>query len=452
LLSALTAGAAEPPSAPQYNLLFISIDTCRADHLKCYGYDQDTSAHLDQLAREGVLFENLTAAASWTVPSHMSMFTSLYPSVHGVQTFHSRLGEGVSTLAQCLAQSGYLTAAFVTGPQLNHRYGFNRGFRFYDDYTVDLTFEEPEVAVTENSGNLDRVVTNPVITDLATQWLKKHSRENFFLFLHYWDCHYDYVPPPPFDKKFDPDYEGKEDGRYIYEREGDIVKHISVVDLAHMIALYDGEIAYTDEGVGRVLQALQDLGISEKTLVIVSSDHGEAFLEHGLIRHGNSLFEEALHVPLIMRLPGVIPAGKRIAGNVSHVDLMPTALGLLHLRGSARMQGIDLSPMILGDQPVPERLIYSELTFSGLRLRSVRWGNRKLLGGMGTLTGAQLEEVAGGREKVIADWAGLKKACPEAALRAFTEGPPSIATADAGKMGESDADLIGRLKSLGYTQ
>ena len=345
-----------------------------------------------------------------------------------------------------------MTAAFVTGPQLNHRYGFNRGFSFYDDYTVDLTYEDPEEAALQNSGILDQVVTNPVITSLAAQWLKKHSRENFFLFLHYWDCHYDYVPPAPYDKKFDPDYQGKEDGRYVYQREADIVKHISAVDLAHMIALYDGEIAHTDEDVGAILQLLRDLGISEKTLVIVSSDHGEAFLEHGLIRHGNSLFEEVLHVPLIMRLPGVIPAGKRVAGNVSHVDLMPTALGLLHLAGPAQMQGIDLSPVILGDQPVPERLIYSELAFGGPHLRSVRWGNRKLLGAMGTLTGAQLEEVAGGREKVIADSTDLKKACPEAALRAFTDGPSPVSSDNAVKTDGSDADLIGRLKSLGYTQ
>ena len=296
-LSTLTVCAAEPPPAPRYNLLLISIDTCRADHLACYGYDRDTSPHLDQLAREGILFENLTAASSWTVPSHMSMFTSLYPSVHGVQDFDNKLGEGVPTLAQCLAQSGYVTAAFVTGPPLNHRYGFNRGFRFYDDYTVDLTFEEPEAAALQDSGKLDRVHTNPVITSLATQWLKKHSRENFFLFLHYWDCHYDYIPPAPYDRKFDPGYRGAENGRRVFERERDILKYISVMDLAHMMALYDGEIADTDEHVAKILQLLQDLGISGKTLVIVLSDHGEAFLEHGKLRHGNSLYEEAASRP-----------------------------------------------------------------------------------------------------------------------------------------------------------
>ena len=133
------------------------------------------------------------------------------------------------------------------------------------------------------------------------------------------------------------------------------------MDLAHMVALYDGEIAYTDGEIGQVLQVLRDLRLSEKTLVIVLSDHGEGFLEHGKIRHANSLYEELLHVPLIMRLPGVIPAGKRVAGNVSHVDLMPTVLELLEAPSPSQMQGIDLSPAILGDQPLPDRLIYSEL-------------------------------------------------------------------------------------------
>ena len=319
---------------------------------------------------------------------------------------------------------------------MDHEFGFNRGFQSYDDFTVTAL---------HRTGAGD-VATNPGITDLATKWLQKHSQENFFLFLHYWDCHYDYVAPAPYDKKFDPGYKGRENGRGIGWRKTEMTAHISIMDLAHLVALYDGGIAYTDEHVGKVLQLLQDLGLAEKTLVIVLSDHGEGFLEHGLLTHGNSLYEEAIHVPLIMRLPGVIPAGKRVAGNVSHVDLMPTALGLLHQACPLQIQGIDLSPVILGDQPVPERLIYSEL--SGIN--AVRWGNRKLLGTPGTLAGARLEEIAGGREKVIAG-ADLKKDCPPAALRGLTEGPPSIPEAKSGKPIEPDADLIKRLKSLGYT-
>ena len=226
---------------------------------------------------------------------------------------------------------------------------------------------------------------------------------------------------------------------------------ISIRDLAHMEALYDGGIAYTDEHVGKILQLLQELRLSEKTLVIVLSDHGEGFLEHGLLYHGNSMYEEALHVPMIMRMPGVIPAGKRVAGNVSHVDLMPTALGLLHLSCPSQIQGIDLSPVILRDQPVPERIIFSELYEFGFNLAAIRWGNRKLLGTPGTLAGAKLEELAGGGEKVIAE-AELEKACPEAALRAMTYGPRLMLAVQAAKVSQPDPELLKQLKSLGYTQ
>ena len=445
----LVCRRAEPP-AIKYNLLLISIDTLRADHLKCYGYNRDTSPHLDQLAKEGVLFENLTSAASWTLPSHMSMFTSLYPSVHGVQKYNCSLGEEVPTLAQCLAKSGYATAAFVTGPALDHRFGFNHGFQIYDDFTDS---KKGPWVINLDTGVLTWVDRSPPITDLGTQWLQKHSQEHFFLFLHYFDCHSDYIPPVPFDKKFDPDYNGREDGRNIADRakQANVMAQISIRDLAHMEALYDGGIAYTDEHVGKILQLLQELRLSEKTLVIVLSDHGKGFLEHGLLYHGNSMYEEALHVPMIMRMPGVIPAGKRVAGNVSHVDLMPTALGLLHLSCPSQIQGIDLSPVILRDQPVPERIIFSELYEFGFNLAAIRWGNRKLLGTPGTLAGAKLEELAGGGEKVIAE-AELEKACPEAALRAMTYGPRLMLAVQAAKVSQPDPELLKQLKSLGYTQ
>ena len=444
-------------AAPKYNLLLISIDTLRADHLHCYGYDRDTSPHLDQLAKEGVLFENVTAAAPWTVPSHMSMFTALYPSVHGVVDFTRELGEGVPTLAGCLAESGYVTAAFVTSACMNHLFGFNRGFESYDDYTVNQVVDnvEPLKHQVEATGGDWRIATGHVITNRGTKWLTAHAHSNqkFFLFLHYFDCHYDYKPPPPYDKKFDPDYNGKENGSDILQREADILKFISVMDLAHMMALYDGDIAETDENVGKVLQLLQDLGLSEKTLVIVLSDHGEGFLEHGKIRHGNSMYEELLHVPLIMRLPGVIPAGKRVAGNVSHVDLLPTVLGLLDLPGALQqVQGIDLSPVILGGEPVPKRLIYSELAYHEPCLRAVRWENHKLFGTMGTLAGAQLEELVGGRERVIANWTQLTEdSCPKDVIQAFIEGPIPIPGTTPGEV-QPNTDLLQRLKSLGYTQ
>jgi arylsulfatase A-like enzyme len=429
-LSALTALVPEPPAA-KYNLLLISIDTLRADHLKCYGYDKDTAPCLDELAKEGVLFEDLTAASPWTVPSHMSMFTSLYPSVHGVQDVNSQLGDAVGTLAQCLAQSGYMTMAFVAGPILARRYGFDRGFLYYDDFTAEM-----------KRRGIARRVRNPEIANLAMEWLKNHASETFFLFVHYFDCHFPYEPPGSLAKRFAGEHMVEESSCGI-TRPPDYVNGT--------MSAYDGVIAYTDDHVGKILNLLQELGLSDKTLVIVLSDHGEGFFEHGTVEHGNSVYEELLHVPLIMRLPGVVPAGRRIGGNISHVDLMPTVLGLLGVAGPSHMQGIDLSPVIRGGQPVPERLIYSELAAWGFKLRAVRWGDRKLIGTTGTLDGAQLEELVGGREKVIAG-ADLKRDCPAAALDGLTMGPSSPLKAIAGKTEEPDAETIRLLKSLGYAQ
>jgi arylsulfatase A-like enzyme len=448
LLSALTALAPEPPAA-KYNLLLISIDTLRADHLKCYGYNLDTSPHLDQLAKEGVLFEHATATASWTVPSHMSMFTSLYASAHGVQSWTGQLREGIPTLAQRLSESGFVTKAFVTKLVLSHEQGFNRGFQSYDDFSAGGA---------EHPGDISNIIKRPgtdlgpKITKLGTEWLKEHSQEKFFLFLHYYDCHSPYMPPGSLANKFKAEY--AERGSKITSPPGTSpgIQWGEQYRAAQM-PLYDGEIAFTDEYVGKILQALDDLRLSDKTLVIVLSDHGEAFFEHGQRMHGSSLYEEQIHVPLMMRLPGVIPAGERIGGNASQVDIMPTALGLLGVKASSQiqMQGIDLSPVILGGQPVPERLIYSELATSSRNLRAVRWGDWKLVGTVGKLRGAQLEQVRGNGEKVIAG-VDVEKDCSEAAVRAFAEGPPSIPKANAAKAAEPDAERMRQLKSLGYAE
>jgi arylsulfatase A-like enzyme len=455
-LSTLTALAPEPPAA-KYNLLLISIDTLRADHLKCYGYNLDTSPHLDQLAKEGVLFEHATATAPWTAPSHMSMFTSLYASAHGVQTVNSQLGDGVGTLAQRLSENGFVTKAFVTGLILSHEQGFNRGFQSYDDFSVEWRLFSakrrlhPEDTLYPKTGAPGNEFSSK-ITKLATEWLKEHSQEKFFLFLHYYDCHSPYMPPASLANKFKAEY--AESGSKIAIPPG-TSPNIQWCEryVAEEMPLYDGEIAFTDEYIGKLLQALDDLRLSDKTLVIVLSDHGEAFFEHGQMLHGSSLYEEQIRVPLIMRLPGVIPAGERIAGNASQVDIMPTALGLLGVKASSQiqMQGIDLSPAILGGQPVPERLIYSELATFGSNLRAVRWGDWKLVGTVRKLRGAQLEQVRGNGEKVIAG-VDVEKDCSEAAVRAFAEGPPSIPKANAVKTAEPDAERMRQLKSLGYAQ
>ena len=450
-------GIRRPGTVPGCNVLLISLDTLRADHLSCYGYKRATSPQIDQVAKEGVLFENAVAASNWTTPSHMSMLTSLYPSAHGIQNEAMSLGEAVPTLAEVLVKRGYTTAAFVTGPMLSHRLGFSNGFQVYDDFTATLMCEtnlfDDHAAY---SAGIFNVPTDHLITDLATLWLKQHGQEKFFLFLHYWDCHSDYIPPAPYDRLFDPGYQGKENGRDIGPRKPQIEGRIAPKDLAHLIALYDGEIAHTDDHVGQVLQLLRDMGVAEKTLVIIVSDHGEGFLEHGKILHGNSMFEELIHVPLILRLPGVIPAGRRINDNASQVDVMPTVLGLLGIAEPAGLQGIDLSGACRGLGGLPDRILFSEAVFFGEpERRAVRWGPYKLIQEKNGRP-MPLLVVHEGRE-ADARKAGLDAKqsykLEEMLTQALAAGPSgSEGPNRAAKPSQMDEATLRRLRSLGYVQ
>lgn len=438
-----------------YNVLLISLDTLRADHMGCYGYKRNTSPNIDKFAKEGVLFENLTAASSWTVPSHMSMFTSLYPSVHGVESTKTCLGDAVPTMAEILSKHGYTTAGFVTGPSLNHSMGFHRGFQFYDDFTVTLMHETNLFHdLDADKSGINQVPTNHVITNLATAWMKKHAREKFFLFVHYWDCHNDYIPPAPYNNKFDPEYEGKENGRGVVGRQKEIEKNVTAEDLAHLVALYDGEIAHTDHHLGKILCALDEMKIKEKTLVIIVSDHGEGFLEHGRLHHGNTLFEEAIHVPLIMRLPGVLPSGLRVKGNASHVDMLPTLLGLLGISKPPDIHGIDLSDACRGKGKVPARAVFSELNLRE-KMRAIRWGQYKVIQEKGMPAGPLLI-VRGGKEHDarkmgVAQKAALKTRRQMAqALRA---GPATAGRTDRlARPAKPDEKTLRLLRSLGYME
>jgi tetratricopeptide (TPR) repeat protein len=373
-------GAVAQGDAPlNYNLLLVSMDTVRADHLSCYRYGRNTSPALDDLARHGVLFEEATAASSWTVPSHMSMFTSLYPSVHGVDKPSFQLGQSVPTLAEILGAHGYSTAGFVTGPSMNHRIGFDKGFDVYDDFTVRMLIDPEQGRLIElDNYPINQVPTNAIITHLAEAWLRSHRTERFFLFVHLWDSHHDYAPQPPFRDKFDPDYRGGMHGRDLLARGPEIESGTSVRDLEHLVALYDGDIAYTDAQLRKLLDTLDSLELTERTLVVVVSDHGEAFLEHGRLRHGNNLHEEEIRVPWVMRLPGVLPEGRRVRGNVSHVDMMPTLLGILGLPAPTPTHGLNLHDACLGPVEVPDRPVYSELNLSTC-MRAVRWGEFKVI-------------------------------------------------------------------------
>jgi arylsulfatase A-like enzyme len=369
-LAALLLVASLPSCSPfrprrPPNILLISIDSLRADHVHAYGYPRETTPQLDRLAGEGALFQTVVAPTSWTLPSHFTLFTSLAPEEHGVRKEKTQLREGVVLLAEVLRDAGYATGAFVSGPYLRSIYGFSRGFEHYDDASV----------ISSQKGGQAQNVTSPRLVRLAASWLQRWAEEDwqrpFFLFLHLFDVHFDYVPPPPWDRRFDPDYQGPIDGRNLM-LDSRINAGMSARDLAHLVALYDGEIAFTDHHLGMIRRRLQKLGVLDDTLVVVTSDHGDEFFEHAGKGHRRTLYDEALLVPLVMRYPPRVPAGARVERPVRLGDV---AVTLLSLAGVARPPGFgsrgaapefaaqDLTPLLdgRGAAALPPPLALSEL-------------------------------------------------------------------------------------------
>lgn len=320
----------DPPSEAA-NVLLISIDTLRADHLGAYGYARSTSPELDELASSGVLFESAFAPTSWTLPSHVTLFTGEEPAEHGVRTPTSRLPHAAVTLTEILSASGWATAGVVVGPFLNAYSGLGQGFDRYDDYTL---LRRPE-------GSL-RGSTARQTTEWAATWLRRWhrgaertartaagERRPFFLFVHYWDVHHRYEPPAPWSERFD----GDGHSATIPVRSEDPARARGLIDL------YDGEIAHTDHRIGELLDLLAELGIAEDTLVVVTSDHGEELWFRGRQQHSSSLHREQVQVPLLLRWPGRLPAGLRIQRPVALSDVPFTVLDLLGVEAAALRRG-----------------------------------------------------------------------------------------------------------------
>ncbi len=350
------------------NVLLIGVDTLRPDHLGCYGYMRNTSPNIDRLAGQGVLLENTISQCPWTLPSFASVLTSLYPTQHGAGINMNRLRSTFPTLADILSDNGYLTCGIVNVSVLSPEFGVDRGFDHYD---------APPPAVKRIAGEVTRD---------ALEWIVLHKREPFFMFVHYFDPHLAYSPPAPYDTIFDPDYEGRigrsfDRDKYLEMKE-DLFRNEgeqTAADWDHIRALYDGEIAFTDEAIGDLLQGLEELGLKDKTLIVFLSDHGEEFFEHKGYGHGHTLFKEVIKVPLIFSLPGVLPEGARPSGQARLVDVMPTILDLLDVDVDGRFEGRSLLPWLTGEGPgaavgggmFPPEVAYSE----GLR----RGGERKSL-------------------------------------------------------------------------
>jgi arylsulfatase A-like enzyme/Tfp pilus assembly protein PilF len=296
------------PDASIFNILLITLDTTRADHLGCYGYPRAKTPSLDGLAREGIRFARAYCPAPVTLPSHISILSGLYPIAHGVRNNGHHLPSGIKTLAKILKGRGYATAAFVSSFSVDSRFGIDRGFDVYDD-----TFQ-PQASL--KSANAERRAEGTF--DRFSRWLESNWSNRFFAWVHYYDPHLPYDPPPPYKEEFK-------------DRP------------------YDGEIAYMDHYVGAVLDQLRTKEILEKTLIVVAGDHGEGLGDKVEIGHGIFLYEAALRVPLIFHNLKIFPRPRVDESEVRLVDVTPTILELVGLKDEAAgMQGQSLVPRLEG--------------------------------------------------------------------------------------------------------
>ena len=305
------------PETHVKNVLLISIDTCRADHLSCYGFNQPTTPNIDKLAAESIVFTHAISPVPITLPSHASMLTGTIPPYHGVHdNVDYHLPEADLTLAEILRDHGFTTAAIVSAFMLDSQFGLDQGFTHYDD---TITTPARTLGINERRGG--------DTSRLALQWLDEHKTEDFFLFLHYFDPHSPYDPPPAFAARVGNN-------------------------------AYAGEIAYVDNCVGAVINKLKQLHLYDSTLIIVTSDHGEMLGEHGEESHAYFIYQSAIRVPLIIKMPGADQA--RIDKPVGLIDLVPTVLGALGIETPEHVQGEDLSANLSHTQEPEPRHLYCQ--------------------------------------------------------------------------------------------
>ena len=372
---ALACGAREAhaprPNAPGPDIVLVSIDSLRFDHLGCYGYKPPTSPAIDRLATEGVRCETAISTTSWTLPSHAAMFTGLFDSAHGVVDNGLALPDERVTLAEVLRDAGWQTAGFYGGPYLEPAFGLSQGFETWRSCMSE--------AVRESASHRD--VTGPRTLAEVTKWLdegmEKPGGRPLFLFLHLWDVHYDYVPPPEYAKLFDPDYPGSLDASDLMNNPA-VGPRMAPRDFQHLVALYDGEIRFTDDVLGKILGEIGRRGRLENALVVVTADHGEEFFEHDGKGHQRTLFDEVVRVPLIFRWKGQLPTRSVVKEPVRLVDLLPTLLSLAGVAEVPAAQGRDIAPLLLGEK-LPPAPALCELLVDGNDLHALRTERAKVL-------------------------------------------------------------------------
>jgi len=425
-------------TAPQYVFLIV-IDTCRADHLSCYGYEHPTTPGIDLLASNAVRFSHAISQSPWTLPSVASLLTSTYPSIHGAtgtikEGFH-RLEHGTPA-ALILQREGYLTQAFINNSFFYPGFGLNAGFTGYDNFRCSNS-------QIRNAGETCR---------LAVDWLERvmgEDKKRIFLFLHLFDPHLDYAPPPPFQSKFiPPGIETSFSGPVSLDtvtaigREGGT----TLGNLTYIISQYDGEIAYCDHVLGSFFEQLKRIGLYEEALIILTSDHGEEFLEHRGLDHGHTLFDELIHVPLIIKMPGSEKAGNVIPNQVRLIDVMPTIFDILRLSLPDDFKGRSLLPLIREGESGTDLPAFSEALLYGAEKKSLRDRGYKFIFN------------PSGRQHLLFDLSGdpqeqnnLSGSMPGKSTKMLSQLKGFLAEDHApGKKVDLDKETLENLRSLGY--
>jgi arylsulfatase A-like enzyme len=346
------------PKAPSPNVLLITVDTLRPDHLGCYGYSRSTSPFIDTLARRGVVFRTAITAAGRTVQSFPSILTGVYPMVHGLRyegQSHEIL-EGRLTLTRVLKENGYESFAVTQGLNV----GLHRDFDMYDpDVYLDAKGKKVYLPTRSDSDASRKAVS----------WLRHRTRKNapFFLWLRYNAPHWPYDAPAPFTERFDPEYKGphrfNEEAGPGQER-GDIIfgrTRLPEIEVRHAVAHYDGEVACADHAAGELLGALESMGELQRTIVVLTADHGESLGEHDyFFEHGAYLYDPTVRVPLIVSYPPTVPVGKVITAQARTIDIVPTVLDVAGIPIPSGLQGASLLPRMLGREDGPAPYAYSE--------------------------------------------------------------------------------------------
>ncbi len=428
-------------STPDRNVILVVIDTCRADHLSCHGYHRSTTPQLDSLAASGVRFAAAYSQAPWTLPSFASLLTSQYPTEHragGRFGDFRRFDLATRVLPEVLLERRYATAGIANVTWLEPKFRFSKGFQIYDYRATDATNTGHRTAETTTAAALAALDRLP---------------EPFFLMVHYFDPHVKYEPPAPFDRRFTGDYDGPhglsfgDTDQVVAIRQGKL--EIDPAGQRHLQDLYDGELAFTDAQIGVLLAALRQRDLAARTLVVVTADHGEEFWEHGGFEHGHSLYEDQIHIPLLMSAPGLLEAGRVVETPVRQIDIAPTILDLLGLESPLGFRGASLRAQADG-RVSGTGSAYAEAVLWGDDLECLRLGSHKLI--LNLETGAtELYDVAADPGETLNLAAGAPELLAELQERLESERPPAASDRPAEPV-ELDDKMLERLKALGYTQ